>query len=306
MVPPSTGLPLAAWSAEADVGAARRNPVPYRGHRDVLRADAPPKARWANPNRMRAQLSLTARRLPRGFLWPRGNRGTPRYSMTPSRGAWRCKRGRGRSLPGRADGPRRWQARRAETGLAATVGYRHAAAAALDGKRKGVKGTLAALAAAPPVSHSEATDRPFQLSYPTPAPAARCGPGARSNRASRPRGPATRAGAASAARLDAVSDRVPAAAGDGAQAQARELAGARVESPRPVLVLIISVRGVPALWHRTLTTSKPRAGLNRRRGQPTVRCRDGCSTRASCPPQSCLATALLHRGSDLRGSSDVP
>ena len=49
-----------------------------------------------------------------------------------------------------------------------------------DGKRKGVKGTLAALAAAPPVSHSEATDRPLQLSYPTPAPAARCGPGARS------------------------------------------------------------------------------------------------------------------------------
>ena len=173
MVPPSTGLPQAAWSAEADVGAARRNPVPYRGHRDVLRADAPPKAHWANPNRMGAQLSQTARRLPRGFLWPRGNRGTPRYSMTPSRGAWRCKRGRGRSLPGRADEPQRWQARRAETGLAATVGYRHAAAAALDGKRKGVKGTLAALAAAPPVSHSEATDRPFQLSYPTPAPGPR-------------------------------------------------------------------------------------------------------------------------------------
>ena len=41
--------------------------------------------------------------------------------------------------------PRRWQSRRAETGLAATVGPRHAAAAAWDGKRKGVRGTLAAL-----------------------------------------------------------------------------------------------------------------------------------------------------------------
>ena len=55
---------------------------------------------------------------------------------------WRValQRGRGRSLPGRADQPRRWQARRAETGLAATVGHRHAAAAAWDGKRKGVNG----------------------------------------------------------------------------------------------------------------------------------------------------------------------
>ena len=197
MVPPSTGLPQAAWSAEADVGAARRNPVPYRGHRDVLRADAPPQARWANPNRMGAQLSQTARRLPRGFLWPRGNRGTPRYSMTPSRGAWRCKRGRGRSIPGRADEPQRWQARRAETGLAATVGHRHAAAAALDGKRKGVKGTLAALAAAPPVSHSEATDRPFQLSYPTPAPGPRDADSGRG-----------RPCLARATRLDALSGRV--------------------------------------------------------------------------------------------------
>ena len=34
-----------------------RNPIPHRGHRDVLQADAPPKARWATPNRMGAQLS---------------------------------------------------------------------------------------------------------------------------------------------------------------------------------------------------------------------------------------------------------
>ena len=43
----------------------------------------------------------------------------------------------------------------------------------LGRQRKGVKGILAALAAAPPVSHSEATDRPLQLSYPTPAPGLR-------------------------------------------------------------------------------------------------------------------------------------
>ena len=167
MVPPSTGLPPAAWSADADVGAARRNPVPYRGHRDVLRADAPPQARRATPNRMGARSSQTARRLPRGTSrGPSGNRGTPRYSMTSSRGAWRCKRGRGRSLPGRADEPRRWQARRAETVLAATVGHRHAAAAALNGKRKGVKGTLAALAAAPPVSRKRGDGSPITTQLP--------------------------------------------------------------------------------------------------------------------------------------------
>ena len=60
----------------------------------------------------------------------------PVFMKPPSRGAWRCKRGRGRSLPGRADEPRRWQARRAETGLAATVGHRHAAAAAWVGSAK--------------------------------------------------------------------------------------------------------------------------------------------------------------------------
>ena len=134
-----TWAPQGAIQCRIAVTAMSCGQTPRRRH------DGPHRIRW----RLREQ---TARRLPRGFLWPRGNRGTPRYSMTPSRGAWRCKRGRGRSLPGRADEPQRWQARRAETGLAATVGYRHAAAAALDGKRKGVKGTLAALAAAPPVS----------------------------------------------------------------------------------------------------------------------------------------------------------
>ncbi len=160
-----------------------------------------PRRRHAGPIRTGWGLSSVKRRGgcragPLGA--PSGDRAKPPVlMMPPSRGAWRCKRGRGRSLPGRADESRRLQARRAETGLAATVGYRHAAAAALDGKRKGVKGTLAALAAAPPVSHSEATVRPFQLSYPTPAPGPRDADSGRG-----------RPCLARATRLDALSDRV--------------------------------------------------------------------------------------------------
>ncbi len=45
---------------------------------------------------------------------------------------------------------------------------RHARAAALDGKRKGVKGTLAAHAAAPPVSHSEGRIAHHHLATPRP------------------------------------------------------------------------------------------------------------------------------------------
>ena len=109
----------------------------------------------------------------------------------PSRGAWRCKRGRRGSLSGRADEAQRWQSRRAETVLAATVGHRHAAAAALDGKRKGVIGTLAAPAAAPTVSHSEARIAHYHLA--TPPPRGRVmRPWGEIDRASRPRGPAAR------------------------------------------------------------------------------------------------------------------
>ena len=174
-------LPGAALSADADVGAARRNPVPLSRSSRCLAGRRPAVGTLSHsePDGGSAQSNgeADAARDLSGSKRRPGN--PPVLMMPPSRGARRCKRGRGRSLPGRADEPQRWQARRAETGLAATFGYRHAAAAALDGKRKGVKGTLAALAAAPPVSHSEATDRPLQLSYPTPAPAARCGPGAR-------------------------------------------------------------------------------------------------------------------------------
>ena len=78
--------------------------MPYRGHRDVSRADAPPKARWATSNRMGAQSSQTARRLPRGT-----SRTTRRPGETPgmhdAAEPWRValQRGRGRSHRGRAD-----------------------------------------------------------------------------------------------------------------------------------------------------------------------------------------------------------
>ena len=172
MVPSSTKLPPAAWSAEADVGAERRNPVPYRDHRDVSRADAPPQARRATPNRRRARSNQTARRLPRGFLWPRGDRGTPRYSMTSSRGAWRCKRGRGHSLAVRTkrNAGKRGAPKPCSRPLSDN---RHAAAAAWVGSVRRHRALSQHLLRLRPSRASEAADRPSALSYPTPAPGPR-------------------------------------------------------------------------------------------------------------------------------------
>ena len=164
----------------------------YRRNRDVSRADAPP--RHDGPLLTGGGLAQTKRRGGcRADSCGHAATGEPPgidEASEPRRVALQAGPG-ALTSSGRADKPQRWQARRAETVLAATVGHRQAAAAALDGKRKGVKGTLAALAAAPPVSRSEAADRPSALSYPTPAPGPRCGPGARSI-ASRPREPAAR------------------------------------------------------------------------------------------------------------------
>ena len=99
MVPPSTELPPAAWSAEADVGAERRNQVPLSRSSRCLagRRPAPgttghsePEAGSLNPNGQAAAARiLVATRRP----------GSPPVVMKPpSRGAWRCKRGRGQSL----------------------------------------------------------------------------------------------------------------------------------------------------------------------------------------------------------------
>ena len=145
MVPPSTELPPAAWSAEADVGAARRNQVPYRdpsrcraGRRPApgTTGHSEPEAGSLNPNgEAAAAWILVATRRP----------GKPPVVMKPpSRGAWRCKRGRG-TFPGRVDEAQRWQARRAETVLAATVGRPARRSRRLGRQRKASQGTLAAL-----------------------------------------------------------------------------------------------------------------------------------------------------------------
>ena len=98
-MPPSTELPPAAWSADADVGAERRNQVPLSRSSRCLagRRPAPgttghsePEAGSLKPNgEAAAAWILVATRRP-------GN--PPGSMMPPSRGAWRCKRGRGHSL----------------------------------------------------------------------------------------------------------------------------------------------------------------------------------------------------------------
>ena len=96
----TTELPPAAWSAEADVGAERRNQVPYRdpsrcraGRRPApgTTGHSEPEAGSLNPNGEAA----AARDLSGSTRRP----GKPPVVMkSPSRGAWRCKRGRGHSL----------------------------------------------------------------------------------------------------------------------------------------------------------------------------------------------------------------
>ena len=177
----TTELPPAAWSAEADVGAERRNQVPLSRSIAMSRGQTP-RPRHDGPLLTGGGLAQPKRRGGcRADSCGHAATGEPPgidEASEPRRVALQAGPGAFTSS-GRADGPQRWQARRAETVLAATVGHRHARAAALDGKRKGVKGTLAAFAAAPTVSHCESTDRPLALSYPTPAPGPRCGPGAR-------------------------------------------------------------------------------------------------------------------------------
>ena len=145
MLPPSTELPPAAWSAEADVGAERRNQVPYRdpsrcraGRRPApgTTGHSEPEAGSLKPNgEAAAAWILVATRRP----------GKPPVVMKPpSRGAWRCKRGRG-TFSGRADEAQRWQARRAETVLAATAGRPARRSRRIGRQRKASQGTLAAL-----------------------------------------------------------------------------------------------------------------------------------------------------------------
>ena len=155
-MPPSTELPPAAWSAEADVGAARRNPVPLSQKSRCLAGRRPAEGTMGH---IESDGGSESKRRGGCRVDSCGHAATGESpGMHEASEPWRVALQAGPGAftsSGRAHEPQRWQARRAETVLAATVGHRHARAAALDGKRKGVKGTLAAPAAAPPVSHSE-------------------------------------------------------------------------------------------------------------------------------------------------------
>ena len=136
---------------------AGRRPAPgTTGHSE-------PEAGLAQPKRRG--------RLPRGFLWPTRRPGNPPVFMkSPSRGAWRCKRGRRRSLPLAVRTKRNAGKRGAPKPCSRPLpDDRHAAAAAWVGSRKASKGTLAAFAAAPPVSRSEGSGIAHQHSA-TPRP----------------------------------------------------------------------------------------------------------------------------------------
>ena len=92
----------------------------------------------------------------------------------PSRGAWRCKRGRGRSLPlavrtnrnaGKRGAPKPGSRPLSDTD---TPQPPHWTASV-----KASRALSQHLLRLRPSRTSEATDRPFQLSYPTPAPGSR-------------------------------------------------------------------------------------------------------------------------------------
>ena len=173
MVPPSTGLPQAAWSAEADVGAERRNPVPLSQKSRCLAGRRPADGTMSH---IESDGGSESKRRGGCRVDSCGHAATgERPGIDEASEPWRVALQAGPGAftsSGRADGPQRWQARRAKTVLAATVGHRHARAAALDGKRQGVKGTLAAPAAAPPVSRKRGDGSPITTQLPHARPGA--------------------------------------------------------------------------------------------------------------------------------------
>ena len=146
MVPPSTGLPPAAWSAEADVGAERRNQVPLSRSSRCRAGRRPAPGTTGHSEAEAGSLKPNGQAATARILVATRRPGNPPVVMKPpSRGAWRCKRGRGHSVSGRAEEAQRWQARRAETVLAATVGRPTRRSRRLGRQRKASQGTLAAL-----------------------------------------------------------------------------------------------------------------------------------------------------------------
>ena len=207
----TTELPSAAWSAEADVGAERRNQVPLSRPIAMSRGQTP-RPRHDGPLLTGGGLAQPKRRGGcRVDSCGHAATGEP-PGIDEASEPWRValQAGPG-TFPGRADESQRWQARRAETVLAATVGPPTRRSRRLGRQRKASQGTLAALAAAPPVSHSEGRIAHQHSATPRPPRGRMTRPRGAVDQASRPREPETRAGAASAPRLDAVSDPGPAA-----------------------------------------------------------------------------------------------
>ena len=117
---------------------------------------------------------------------------------------WRVALQRGRRGSPRPCGPpRRWQSRRAETGLAATVGHRHAAAAAWDGSAKASQGTLEALLRLRPSHTARRRIAHYNSATPRPPRPRDADPGRGRLHRVRP----NPAGGAGATRLDALSGR---------------------------------------------------------------------------------------------------
>ena len=112
----------------------------------------------------------TARRLPCGFLWPRGDRGAPRYSLSLRAVARGVASGAG-------DAHSRWPCGRIATlAYAARRNRARGHCRTTDtpqpphwtARVKASLGTLAAPAAAPTVSHSEARIAHYNLATPRP------------------------------------------------------------------------------------------------------------------------------------------
>ena len=195
-MPPSTELPQAAWSAEADVGAERRNPVPLSQKSRCLAGRRPADGTMGH---IESDGGSESKRRGGCRVDSCGHAATGEPpGIDEASEPWRValQAGPGAfTASGRADESQRWQARRAETVLAATVGRPARRSRRMGRQRKASQGTLAALAAAPPVSHSEAADRPSELSYPTPAPGLRDADPGRGRLHCARRGPAGGAGA---------------------------------------------------------------------------------------------------------------
>ena len=256
MVPPSQGCHrqrgrlTPTWALEkAQSGAVSRSIAMSRGQTPRPRHDGPLRTGGGLAQAKRRGGCRTG---PHGPVRRPGN--PPVLTMPPSRGAWRCKPGRGCAVPGRADEAHRLQARRAETVLAATAGPPTRRSRHMGRQRKASQGTLAALLRLRP--SREAADRPLQLTHPTPAPGLRDAAPGRGGCVLRARADRkTRAGASSARRLDAPSGRVR--CGCGGDSTRESTKQHRVGSPATARPAIARGAGSKAASSRSGCPTRP-------------------------------------------------